>query len=243
MEIKEGVATLATFVHEDQEECSYEPEATTWKANLDGDSKTLGRRLRNKPDASRKAELSATNWPSQAHHIIPHDQLAKHGMKNWLKKGTMLWADTQYDVDHANNGMWMPFASKLPEWKTGSAEERRELMLEIMRLAKLQIHQGRHSMKNAYGIGIAPYKARVASYLDKIRDATLSHYAGERPCKDCQGKAKAGRFPPRNNTVVLVDMASGHLEREIRNGSIFVSKIAAELEALVRAQSEGAKLP
>jgi A nuclease family of the HNH/ENDO VII superfamily with conserved AHH len=241
MQIKEGIVALVSMMLKDhaEEPCSYDSAQPTWKANLVGDSKRLGDNLEKngekKPKADREANLSPSDWPSQAHHIIPHDQINNHPVNDWLKEGDRLWADTQYDVDHENNGMWMPYASILPEWKKG--KDNSALMFKIMRLAGIQIHQGRHSRKKTYGIGIAPYKARVAHYLDKIRYASLSHYVGRHRCKDCDTKKKADKYPPRNNTVQFVHTASSLLEKEIRDGKIFVSKIAAEYEITLRSQS------
>ena len=97
--------------------CDYKPEDTPWKANLAGNSETLGNNLGNKPNAGSVAELSRTQWPSQAHHLIPHLTLKDHAVAKWLKEGSILFADTKYNVDHENNGKWMPYASSLPEWQ------------------------------------------------------------------------------------------------------------------------------
>lgn len=235
-DIGEGVAMLVKVMENDVT-CTYKPEDKGWTANLEGDAKKLGDNLGNKPDAKSESELSSTKWPSQAHHLIPHKSLIKHDIADWLKEGDILWSDTEYNVDHKKNGKWMPYASCLPEWikeakKIADIESNRTLMFKVMRLAKIQLHQGRHSSSNKYGIGEDAYKARVVQYLDKINDNALSHYAGKKPCEDCDAGSKAGKYPPRGNTVRYVDKASEFIEQDIDCCRIFVSKIAAEFAEL-----------
>lgn len=232
MQIGEGMAILIKFIDEDKK-CDYKPEDKKWTATLDGKSKTLADRLGNKPNATCEAELSATSWPSQAHHLIPHLTLKDHPVAKWLKEGDHLFADTYYHVDHANNGKWMPYASDLPEWITNATkkadkDKNRTLMFKVMKLAKIQLHQSRHSETNRYGIGEAPYKERVKQYLKKIKNNAVSHYKGEPPCDDCKGKKQADKYPPRENTVRYVDKASSCIEKDINKCRIFVSRIAAE---------------
>src|SRR5690606_20907067 len=104
-------------------------------------------------------------------------------------------------------------ASSLPEWTTAATtkadiDKNRVLMFKIMKLAKIQMHQGKHSSSNRYGIGEAPYKERVKQYLKKIKNNAVSHYAGDPCCKDCKGKKQANKYPPRENIVRYVDKAS-----------------------------------
>lgn len=231
-EMGEGIAIMAAALDEDAK-CDYEPPSESWKANLDGSGTALGNNLGNKPDASSEADLTATAWPSQAHHLIPHKTLKEHPVAKWLKKGDFLFADTYYNVDHANNGKWMPYASSLKEWKKKPTKKadiasNRALMFKVMSLSQIQLHQGRHSSSDRYGIGDAPYKERVKSYLKKIKNNAVSHYAGKKPCQDCKGKQQNGKYPPRANTVALVDVASKCIESDINEARIFVSKIAAE---------------
>ena len=60
----------------------------------------------------------------------------------------------------------------------------------------------------------------------------MSHYAGKRPCKDCEAGNKSGKFPARGNTVRYVDKASSFIEKDIDCCRIFVAKIAAEFAEL-----------
>ena len=97
-----------------------------------------------------------------------------------------------------------------------------------MGLANIQLHQGRHSSSNRYGVGEAPYKERVKHYLKKIKNSAVSHYAGVRPCSDCKSKQQANKYPPRENIVRYIDKASYCIELDINKSRIFVSRIAAE---------------
>jgi hypothetical protein len=234
-----GENILVGFMNADdkKEKCTFKPTQEKWKANLDGSSTALVLSLGNKPHATSESEISSTNWPSQAHHLIPHLTLKKHPAAGWLKKTkkSKLLGDTYYDVDHKNNGKWLPYASSLPEWKaTRSKTKRRNLMMKIMRESGLQLHQGRHSATDRYGVGEVPYKECVVKYLDKIKDNALSHLEMEPPCADCSGNSESGKVPPRENTVRFADKASKILWQDIKQSRIFVSKIAADF-----AESEG----
>lgn len=231
-QIGEGVAIFQVVIDED-DKCQYKPEDQDWLANLNGSGEALAQHLGTKPYAASEADLSATAWPSQAHHLIPHLTLKSHPLAQWLKSSDMLFADTYYNVDHENNGKWMPYASGLPEWVRGATnrtdrERNRALMFKVMSLARIQLHQGRHSSSNRYGVGEAPYKERVKQYLKKIKNNAVSHYAGKNACNDCKSKKFNDKFPPRDNLVRYVDKASELVEKDINQCRIFVSRIAAE---------------
>lgn len=236
-----GETVLVAFINErnTQVKCETKADDEEWKAILDGSSSRLGSALGNKPEATQKSQLSAKRWPSQAHHLVPFETLKKHPIKNWLKEkgSSKIWADTAYDVDHKKNGMWMPYASSLKEWttKATSAKDRannRELMFTVMGLAQIQLHQSRHSLRNRYGIGEAPYHVRVNKYLRHIQDGMLRHEGkrrdGEPVCRDCFNGKRAKLFPPRANIIGFVDKASLLLKGDIKAMKIFVSRIAAE---------------
>lgn len=211
-----------------KEKCKFEPEKNNWRANLEGDSSKLERSLKNKPNAASESELTSSDWPSQAHHLIPHLTLKAHPVADWIKEGDKIYANTNYDVDHRNNGKWMPYASSLPEWKTNTPSQNRQLMFKVMKIAKIQLHQGKHSGSNNFGVGIKPYKARVKDYLDEIKNHAVSHYVTKPKCTDCSGKKNANKYPPRENTVRYVDKASSLLDGDISACRVFVSRIAAE---------------
>lgn len=234
-----GEPVLVAFIKAENTEskCEVKSTQTQWDAILDGSSSRLGSALGNRPDASSRKDLSSKDWPSQAHHLVPHETLKKHPIKHWLEEGQKIWGDTEYDVDHKKNGMWMPYASSLKEWKTAAKtkkdrDENRKLMFEVMSLAQIQMHQSRHSLRNRYGIGEAPYHVRVNQYLRRVQDGMVRH-EGKRPdgkpfCKDCFSKKKGSLYAPRENTIRFVDKASSLLKNDIKAMKIFVSRIAAE---------------
>jgi len=243
MDFGEGVAILVDFMEED-EKCDYKPEKTTWKAILKGDGGKLGDNLGNKPNASCVAELSSTAYPSQAHHLIPNARLnpaatgAKknppHPVHELLIKGDYLYADTDYDINHKNNGKWMPYAHALNEWITGATKKNdiacnKALMFDVMSVAQIQLHQGSHSYEK-FGVGEAGYLTRVNEYLDQIRDNAISHFGGAFKCAECSEKKskKGGLYPPRENTIRYFDKASELIEKDINKCRIFVSEAASK---------------
>jgi hypothetical protein len=226
-EVGEAVAILVA-VMDKKEKCAFEPEKTDWACNLSGSSTALAAHMGQKPHATQEKELTSGKWPSQAHHLIPHKQLASHKLAKWLRADGVLYGDTRYNVDHKNNGKWMPYASGLAEWAGAGQKKKRELMFKLMALSGIQLHQGRHSSSNTYAVGALGYKDRVDQYLDKIVNNAISHYVGPPPCADCKGKQQAQKCPPRDNSVRYVDRASSLIEKDIDTCLIFVSRIAAE---------------
>lgn len=236
-----GEAILIAFLKSDNEKakCAFKPDETTWKANLQGKSSRLRVSLKdNEPTRpASKADLSSSVFHAQAHHLIPHDHLREHAVHHWLQKGDAITGDTRYDVDHRNNGVWLPYAYHLPEWipmaqawqdATGAKlQANGDLKHEVMRKTRRQLHQGSHSETEDYGAGDAAYHEQVSKYLDKIRNNAASHYKLSPPCPDCEPKKDGKKLPPRDNTVRHVDKASAMLLRDIRRNRIFVSEAAA----------------
>jgi len=238
-EIAEGVAIVVAFMNEEQK-CQYEPEETSWKAKLDGSSESLAKNLKDhcgvpKPGTPASVkDVSASCWPSQAHHLIPWQQLRKHPVTQWVAQSPPVVAgkvlkDNDYSVDHGCNGKFMPYASSLAEWGTASTAKKRELVEAVMSAAGIQLHQGPHSYKS-YGVGEDGYKTRVAEYLDRINANSLDHVSVTQ-CPDCQSKSQGGKLPPRRNVVQFLDKASDRLEVDINLGKVFVSRRAAEFVA------------
>lgn len=257
MQIALGVSVLVEFIEKD-EKCNYKPEKTNWKVNLSGSGKILGDNLKNKPDATSVDDLSRTSYPSQAHHLIPNARLnpnAKgaddnppHLAHKLLMEGSILYADTDYDINHKNNGKWMPYAHRLKEWVSASKAKtmiagkskeaadkiklkiksnNKKLVESVMRASNIQIHQGSHSYKR-FGKGEAGYLTRVDQYLDKIRNHGISHFASKPGCKDCADKKKDNLYPPRENTIRYFDEASRLINIDINLCRIFVSEAASK---------------
>lgn len=159
-------------------------------------------------------------WPSQAHHLIPHKQLASHPVKQFLKTGEKLLADANYSVNHGNNGKFMPYVSDLSEWATST--DKQALANQMMKAAGIQLHQGPHSFKS-YGGGKTGYKDEVDRLLKRIHMLELLH---KKSCQPCKSKADGDKFPPREPMTRKVDWVSSRLEQEINANNIFVSRRA-----------------
>lgn len=235
-QVGEMVAVLIAKMTNDTK-CDYEPDEFTWKCNLSGDGGKLRANIEKHcgiPEPRKVdsiADVSYGAWPSQAHHLIPWQTLEKHKVIQWVAKSppkgsSQVFADAGYDVDHGNNGKFMPYSSALEEWKSANATQRTELSREVMARAAMQLHQGPHSTKG-YGVGECGYKTRVGEYLDAINNHASSHYADPLPCPDCEGKKQGGKYPPRRNIVNYIDGASTYLEIDINLCRIYVSSRAA----------------
>lgn len=98
------------------------------------------------------AGVSETEFPLQAHHLIPKNFLPDHPVcvflcQKWTKdKLFQLSEDTEYNTDHANNGYAMPDALRLKEWKAAkNAADRCGVAFRVMQKTKVQLHQGSHA--------------------------------------------------------------------------------------------------
>jgi hypothetical protein len=234
-EVGEGVAVLIQTMEQPQK-CEYEPPDTTWKSKLDGQSESLAKNLTDhcgieKPSVPASVkDISYTCWPSQAHHLIPWQQLQKHAVTQWVAESPPVVAgkvlkDNGYSVDHGNNGKFMPYASSLTEWEMANADEKKKLAEKVMAAAGMQLHQGPHSF-SSYGVGEDGYKTRVKEYLDRININELGHVPLTK-CPDCTPKCQNGKVPPRRNVLQFLDTASARLEVDINTGRVFVSRRAA----------------
>lgn len=211
-------------------------KGTGWNCKLAGSSKSLENNLKDHcgkpkpPSPSSIDDVTTSAWPSQAHHLIPHQQLIKHPVTRWLttkpkKAAKKIYADNDYSVDYGKNGKWMPYVSSLKEWKKAGTKKKQELANKVMKAAGIQLHQGPHSFK-PYGPSDPGYKTRVGEYLKTIVDNALEH--DESGCEDCASAADADKNAPRRNMVRYVDKASELLDGDINACRIFVSRRAAE---------------
>lgn len=245
-EIGEGVALLVELMEQPQK-CGYEPPQTQWRCKLDGDSGSLTQNLKDHCGIVQPVTPASVNdvtprrWPSQAHHLIPWQQLRKHPVTQWLaesppKAAGKVLKDNDYSVDHGKNGKFMPYASSLAEWPSANTDMRRKLSETVMAAAGIQLHQGPHSYKS-YGVGEDGYKSRVAEYLQRIHESAIDHAwvddGGKAVilCEECHAKSRNGKVPPRRNVVDFMDMASTRLEVDINTARVFVSRRAAAFVA------------
>ena len=232
----EGVAMLVELMVKETV-CEHKPEAQKWVCKLDGESTRLAGNITDHKDIpkpsvpARLSGVTSDSWPSQAHHLIPWQQLLKHPVTQWLaKKKQKLRGDNDYSVDHGNNGKFMPYASDLREWSGANTDRKRAIVEAVMTAAGIQLHQGPHSYK-PYGVGEDGYKTRVGEYLDAIKANSHDHFSAKPPCEDCKNKADGKKLPPRRNVVRYMDGASKFIEGDIDTGKIFVSRRAAEFVA------------
>lgn len=118
--------------------------------------KSLGAVPEKKPNAHWAdvglAGVTASEFPLQAHHLIPKNTLPKHPVclwlcKKWNKDDTyQLDEDTEYNTDHANNGYAMPDALRLKEWNNAaSAADKVGVAFRVMEQTQVQLHQGSHA--------------------------------------------------------------------------------------------------
>jgi hypothetical protein len=225
--------TMVLDLFEENVKCEFPEKDDKWTCTLDGESDRLAANIKkhrgiSKPKVPAKLDdVSSEAWPSQAHHLIPWQQLADEPVTQWLstQKGT-LRGDNDYSVDHGENGKFMPYVSDLPEWSGASTDKKRKIAEKVMAITGIQLHQGPHSYK-PYGVGEDGYKTRVEEYLTKIDDTSIDHYTKDPPCGDCKSKSQGGKKPPRRNVVLYMDSASRFLELDINAGRIFVSRRAA----------------
>ena len=233
-----GEAFAAALVKMEKIECTYKEDDEKWKCVLEGDSGHLETNIKRdrsiaKPQTpATLAQVNSSVWPSQAHHLIPHQQLARHHVTQWIakKKGKLL-GDCSYSVNHGMNGKFMPYASALAEWKTASPARKDVISEAVMKAAGIQLHQGKHSYQ-PYNRGQAGYKTRVAEYLEKIKSHSGGHYDPKKGCEECRKKTD-GKVKPRHNTVQMLDRASKQLDSDIRKGRIAVSRRASDYVANV----------
>ena len=231
--------------------CEQKKSPTNWSATIDGlkgkgDPAILKTNLLKEfsdpldglPKLSAGWDLTKCNplrFPVQSHHLVPEKQLPKHQVTFWLIKNSKkkhkkykLAADTSYDTNHEMNGYFMPFASTTHQWsKAPNAGQENKVCFEMMRLTRLQLHQGPHS-KSDYleeeKIETAGYKEMVKKLLNVIAERTEKHVDG---CAVCKDKGKPIEVQPLEATVRHMYRVSKTLKGLIVLNRIFVSKRAA----------------
>ena len=172
MEIGEAVkAAIKAMKRKGDPECDGEDEDKGWQARVNVHGvlpKCTGKRLYDNLKAAADkgkglgvvpakekgkqwtlAEVSATHFPVQAHHLIPKSYLPKHRVCVWLAKNFsandmyQLRYDSNYDADHWRNGYCMPYATPLKEWRRNA--NKLEIAINVMKQTGIQLHQGSHA--------------------------------------------------------------------------------------------------
>lgn len=182
-----------------------------------------------------------TSFPYQTHHLIPKALLPDHEVCVWLTDSPknnpteyQLKADTNYSIDHWRNGMFMPFVSNMRQWQKAGDESTKELVaFEVMRRAKIQLHQGSHSAEDFLeleDVETAGYNTMVEKLLLLVSVRTLNHVE---TCDECKAEGKK-KVRPLLSLVRHTHMVSARLENLLSSWRIFVSKRAAHYFARYR---------
>lgn len=124
--------------------------------------------------------VTESDFPLQAHHLIPKNHLPHHPVVVWLcqkwnKDGKFqLSEDTEYNTDHANNGYAMPDALRLKEWKDAATDgDRCGVAFRVMDLTKVQLHQGSHAAE------LDPERIRAILSAGQMPPVTPAGAAGD----------------------------------------------------------------
>jgi hypothetical protein len=181
-------------------------------------------------------QCNSSAFPYQSHHLIPKMHLPDHQVCIWLSKKCKnghyeLTKSTNYDTDHARNGMALPFASNTYQWKKAkNAAEEADVCNTMMKNTGLQLHQGQHTNED-YGEEDELHAKEQPGYLgavDKLLDIvyglTLEHVLF---CDDCKKGKKPAMVRPLERVVDAMYTVSAQMQGIIRLHKRFVSERAA----------------
>lgn len=181
---------------------------------------------------------SAREYPSEAHHLIPHDYLPTQSVCNWLVKPDgkgkapytrdkeyALAEDTNYDTDHPRNGLCLPHAADTREWiqARDNSRKKAKIAFRLMNLTNKQLHQGKHT-HTVYVPNTAGYKTEVGRLLNLVSHTAKTH---AKICAICKEKGKK-KLRPRNEVVEHMHGVSDIMRASIAKNKVFVSRRAAE---------------
>lgn len=185
-------------------------------------------------------QCNSSSHPFQSHHLIPKKHLPKKDVCVWLavnfkSQQWKLKASTNYDTDHARNGMALPFASTTYQWsKANTPEKKTNLCDWMMHLTSKQLHQGSHTYKEydrgeeeALHANEQPgYLGAVDELLDTVHGEMLTHV---QVCDYCKSKepAKPIKVRPLQSVVEHMYQVSMLMGQIITKRKKFVSARAA----------------
>lgn len=134
----------------------------------------------------------------------------------------------------------MPFASTTYQWDK-SVPLRNRICFEMMRLTKMQLHQGPHSKTKDYGEDpdaeeFSPYKEQVELFLDEIHRQVTTHVD---LCLDTCQKSGKEKIPPLASTVSMIEQVSFLLKVLLQRGKIVVSGRAGAYRNKYAPKGEG----
>jgi hypothetical protein len=241
-------------------------DPTNWKAVIDsikGGEGSAAVLLENMDEAppdypSKKVgladlfECDSSTFPCQTHHLIPEKQLPSHHITAWLTdspqekckdKDYKLASDTNYDTNGEMNGLYMPFASTTFQWEKKIAK-RNAVCFEMMRRAKIQLHQGPHSGSKDYSEDpnlelFTPYKKQVEEFLEEVRRVVRTHVDS---CDVCKKNGKQ-EVVPLLSTVAMVEQVSSLMAVLISRGTVVVSGRAGAYRNKYAPAGKGYKHP
>lgn len=130
----------------------------------------------------------------EAHHLIPISSMAMvEELHKYIKKSSKISGDIGYDINHPNNGLWLPGKKGLTEYS--------ESIIGIIRVAKSQIHNSSHP----------DYRTNVMEILSELHDKINNDDKPEY-CRICRRKLKNTKQPPYG-LVARLDWISRKMKR------------------------------
>lgn len=264
---------IGTFPHL-SDECPFcpvdeSPRKIVSLIGKDNNSKTLGENLEISGDLKVDHLYfdddfeTYGRYSAEAHHLICGNEVLKEEaeLETYLIKqgkstssnsdGKLMPNDVGYDVNHANNGVWLPsvpdmyrvLSGKSPEiwwgnqtdWNRKNKSKPARISLEawkkadaafiVMEAVKRQFH------KSAHGSVGEPHNNYVEEALVRLRELTTICQNYSKVCPMKNGEVKDGPpFVPPYRLIGMLDGLSAGLERELigppESWDFFISEYA-----------------
>lgn len=237
--------------------CPLEKEPNDKKSYIgkDNDSGTLAENLEAAGD-TKEANLYFDveyeiyrKYSAEAHHLICGNEVLKEEgeierylikQSNSSSKGASGYLepnDVGYDVNHANNGIWLPSVpdmfresdGKQPnrwwgdqkKWNRKNSNKPPRISLEewekcdaafiVMEKVKRQFHKGQHGHVGK------PHENYVTMAISKLKEVTVfvEHYAEICPMEDDGSSRKSPPYWPAYGLIPILDALSRELKKEL----------------------------
>ncbi|MHC4216007.1 MAG: AHH domain-containing protein [Planctomycetota bacterium] len=193
-------------------------------------------------------------YSRSAHHLIPGNaSLRDSNLMAFIKKGDKIFGDIGYDVNGAENGIWLPTHAALStEMAEGKLLPGEDEAMKYAALTKKVEEDGQENpyfatFQQRYTFNIMKktnrqfhdahpdYNIFVSKVLEKINVNLINISSG---CKECKKvKSPDGKLPPYHQLVNRLNSVSSRL-RPLLLGSpvswrppVFTSRFAAQLAA------------
>jgi hypothetical protein len=199
-------------------------------------------------------EVDSRPYPysRSAHHLIPADaSLPKSSLKDLIEKGNEVFGDIGYDINGAENGIWLPTHGALSsEMKKGEILPGENEAIKYGDLTKKVEREGQENpmfatFQQRYAFNVMArtkrqfhdahpdYSDFVIKILEKINVNMINISSN---CKKCaEVKNKQGKLPPYHQLVSRLNSVSSRL-RMLLGGPpvmwrppVFTSRFAAQL--------------